>query len=209
MLMARVSLSCATMNPINPGNELNRSWKNLTEEFRNASMMRRQGDLAGSTRILNETLPPMIAAWSRLSSSTEATKREQLNQMFERERERIEDAWLTQQILLRQMRDVLIPSLCLQVAEEVRDVLELQVCEITRQLSNANKVAEKPAEAIPRAVTPITREEEPPRIVSLSAPTVGLSSKRPSFDDLPAIIDELISVDWEVSRGENRVAALV
>jgi|GEM_PF-2461304 len=197
------------MNPINPSNEQNRSWKSLTEEFRNACMMRRQGDSAGSTKILNETLPPMIAAWSQLSPSTEATKREQLNQMFERERERIEDAWLTQQILLRQMRDVLIPSLCLQVAEEVREVMELQVGEITRQLSKANPVPEKPAEAIPRAVSPVTREEEPSRIVSLPTTAVELVGKRPNFDDLPAIIDELIAVDWEESRSENRVAALV
>lgn len=192
-----------SMNSINPSTELNRLWKSLTEEFRRACLLRRQGDSEGAEKILNEELPPMISHWSRLSPSSDVAKRERLNQMFDRERDRIEDAWLTQQMLLRQMRDVLIPSLCLQVAEEVREVMELQVSEITQKLST---ITRGPAEQ-KEIVAP--EGEETSRIVSLPTQSADAKATLPNFDDLPAIIDELISADLDSSMSEHRVAALV
>lgn len=203
--------TCASMNLKNRSTELDSLWKNLTEEFRRACLMRRQGDSEAAGKILNEELPKKISQWSRLSPSTEAMKREQLNQMFERERERIEDAWMTQQILLRQMRDVLIPSLCLQVAEEVREVMELQVGEITRNLATASSAPAPISEAAPtRQIEPEAEEIcLPSRGVSLPMTRGELSGDRPNFADLPAIIDELIDGDLNRTTSENRIAALV
>lgn len=203
--------TCASMNLKNRSTELGGLWKNLTEEFRRACLMRRRGDSEAAGKILNEELPKKISQWSRLSPSTEAMKREQLNQMFERERERIEDAWMTQQILLRQMRDVLIPSLCLQVAEEVREVMELQVGEITRNLATASSTPSPISEAAPtRQVEPEAEEISlPSHGVSLPTTRGGLSGDRPNFADLPAIIDELIDGDLNRTTSENRIAALV
>ena len=208
------------MNSTNPSKEKNRLWKDLTEEFRRACLLRRHGDSEEANKILEEDLPMLISRWSQASASTDATKKEQLNQMFEKERERIDDAWLLQQMMLRQMRDVLIPGLCLQVAEEVRDVMEEQVGEITRKLATLERSEPKPEKApeptpqfdvIPREMQPAAGSTQSNRIVAMPRQTAPAEPppSRPSFDDLPAIIDQIVSGERGYDFRDPRVAALV
>lgn len=194
---------------MNQSSDSNLLWKQLTEEFRQACLLRRQGEGARANTILDEELPPMIAAWSKASPSSEAAKREQLNLMFERERQRIEDAWLMQQMMMRQMRDVLIPSLCLQVAEEVREVVAIQIEELSHKLEEIKNPPEKKAPEIPAVPTIVPEPAAGSRIVTLPVRQPEISRVRPDFEDLPAIIDELINRDLGESTMHQRQAVLI
>ena len=208
------------MNPVNQSAERERLWKKLSGEFRQACLLRRQGKQAESAEILDRLLPETIAAWARVSSLGESERRERLNRLFESEQNRVDDIWLSQQIILQQMREILIPSLCLQVAEEVREVMELQVSELSRKLEelesrqSSTVVPAEQIESPPQAPAPVPApaREESPRLISLPVivPEPPASRRpQPSFDDLPAIIDELINEELESSHSEPTRFALV
>lgn len=192
------------MNPINKNSEARRLWKKITGEFRLACLQRRDGKAAEAADILEKQLPIDIAAWGRVSGLAEPERRRQLNEMFESEQRRVEDMWLSQQIILRQMRDILIPSLCLQVAEEVREVMEFQVEQITQMLTTTARPATEAGRGENLAPTVGGR-----RIVALPQSAPAPEPVLPKFADLPAIIDDLIHRDLQRSGADTRALALV
>lgn len=195
------------MKQNDPTSERKRLWKKIGDDFRQACLDRREGKAAEATEILEKKLPETISAWARVCGLRDGERRERLNELFETERRRVDDIWLSQQIIIRQMRDILIPSLCLQVAEEVREVMELQTEHLSEMLE---KVSRPPVSVPGPAANPVERREPAdPRIVPL--PEVTLTERRalPNFDDLPLIIDELINRDLQSSAMSSRVAALV
>ena len=193
------------MNPTNNISEARRLWKKITDEFRLACLHRRAGKTTETADILDKQLPADIAAWGRVSGRAEPERRRQLNEMFETEQRRVEDMWLSQQIILRQMRDILIPSLCLQVAEEVREIMEYQVEQITRMLANSTSAV---TAAVDRQ-TGRTTAMGGARIVNLPSPTIDSAPALPKFSDLPAIIDDLIKRDLQTNRVDSKALALV
>lgn len=193
---------------MNLNQDRQRLWKRIGDDFRQACLLRREGKADEAADILDKKLPETIAAWSRVSGLRDGERRERLNELFEREQRRVDDIWLSQQIIMRQMRDILIPSLCMQVAEEVREVMEFQAEQLGEMLE---KVSRPPA-PVP-APTPVRAEQLAPtesRIVSL--PKITTTERRasvPSFDDLPLIIDELINNEMGIPSAGSRMAALV
>lgn len=183
----------------------NRLWKRITENFRQACLLRREGKAAEATEILEKRLPEVIAAWSRVSGLREPERRDRLNELFEAEQKRVDDIWLSQQIILRQMRDILIPSLCLQVAEEVREVMELQMEHVTAALASISQAPTRQIAPPANAGLPAATA----KIVKLPQMVAGAGRAIPNFDDLPAIIDELISQDLRASDLGARGFALV
>lgn len=193
------------MSATNFNADRNRLWKRITENFRQACLLRREGKAAEATEILEKRLPEVIAAWSRVSGLREPERRDRLNELFEAEQKRVDDIWLSQQIILRQMRDILIPSLCLQVAEEVREVMELQMEHVTAALASISQAPTRQIAPPANAVLP----DATARIVKLPQMVAGAGRAIPNFDDLPAIIDELISQDLRASDMGARGFALV
>lgn len=166
-------------------------WNQLAETFRQACLYRRQKRRQEATEILEKRLPPLIAHWSRIAPIEEGEKRRRLEEFFATEQRRIEDAWLIQNILLGQMRDVLIPSLCLQVTEEVRDLIDVRMKETmagaletatNRLQENSTRLAEQQSRTMANTLCELT--------------TVPATQSRPeevpAFGDLPAIIDRMI-----------------
>lgn len=182
----------------------NRLWRQIANDFRQACLFRREGKSAEADEILERRLPETIGAWSRVSGLSEPDRRERLSDLFEAEQKRIDDVWLTQQIILRQMQEVLIPSLCLQVAEEVREVMELQ-------MEHVNEALGRLATSSVRTARPAVEREVATRSPMVRLPQVTLAERRalPNFDDLPAIIDELVSQDIRDSAITARAAVLV
>lgn len=193
------------MSATNFNADRNRLWKRIAEDFRQACLLRREGKAAEATEILEKRLPEVIAAWSRVSGLREPERRDRLNELFEAEQKRVDDIWLSQQIILRQMRDILIPSLCLQVAEEVREVMELQMEHVTAALASISQAPTRQIAPPANAVLP----DATARIVKLPQMVAGAGRAIPNFDDLPAIIDELISQDLRASDLGARGFALV
>lgn len=177
--------------------EHHKVWNQLAETFRQACLYRRQKRRQEATEILEKRLPPLIAQWSRIAPIDEREKRRQLEDFFATEQRRIEDAWLIQNMLLGQMRDVLIPSLCLQVTEEVRDLIDVRMKETmvgaletatTRLQENSTRLAEQQSRAMANTLCEMT-----------NVPAAPIRPEDdPAFGDLPAIIDRLI--DEEVAQ---------
>lgn len=202
--MAWLSLNVCRMSAINVDADRIRLWKKIGDDFRQACLLRREGKAAEANEILEKQLPVTISGWARVCGLREVERRDRLNQLFETEQRRIDDIWLSQQIILRQMRDILIPSLCLQVAEEVREVMELQVEQITAALS---RISQQPVRTdVPSASTPPAT-----RGTIVKLPPVMSTERRstPNFEDLPAIIDELITRDLRETALSARAGALV
>jgi hypothetical protein len=193
------------MKSNNSSNDRRRLWMRIGDDFRQACLLRREGKAEEANELLEKKLPQTIAAWARLSGLPEADRRERLNDLFETEQKRVDDIWLSHQIVLRQMRDILIPSLCLQVAEEVREVMDLQTEQLTAALT---KISRAPAAALPASAR--SAEPQPPlRIVPLPVVMPTERKSAPNFDDLPLIIDDLITSSIESSKLDSRIAALV
>lgn len=196
------------MNLNQSSNDRQRLWKRIADDFRQACLLRREGKANEAAEILDKKLPETIAAWSRISGIRDVERRERLNDLFEREQRRVDDIWLSQQIVMRQMRDILIPSLCMQVAEEVREVMEFQAEQLGEMLEKVSRPpAPVPAPTSVRAGQPTPAES---RIVPL--PKITTTERRagvPSFDDLPLIIDELISNETSIASAGLRMVALV
>ena len=192
------------MNVPNASGERIRLWKRIGDDFRQACLLRREGKAEEAATILEKRLPETITAWARVCGLREPERRERLNDLFEQEQKRVDDIWLSQQIILRQMRDILIPSLCLQVAEEVRDVMELQMEQVTSALARLSPPPVSTA-ARPEPVLTTTRGN----IAKLPQVTPAERPSMPNFEDLPAIIDELISRDLRESALNARAVALV
>lgn len=187
---------------MNSSDDRNRLWKRIGDDFRQACLLRREGKGSEATQILEKNLPETIAAWARVCGLREPERRERLNQLFEQEQRRVDDIWLSQQIILRQMRDILIPSLCLQVAEEVRDVMELQMEHVNSVLATLSQ----PPSRVAAAKEPASGGAQ---IVKLPQVMPTERSTQPNFDDLPAIIDELITHDLRGTALHARAGALV
>ncbi len=192
------------MNLNNASQDRIRLWKMIGDDFRQACLLRREGKAEEATTILDKRLPETIAAWARVCGLREPERRTRLSELFEQEQKRVDDIWLSQQIILRQMRDILIPSLCLQVAEEVRDVMELQMEHVNSALARLAPPS-APAVVQPAPVTAGARGT----IVNLPQARPFDRSSTPSFEDLPAIIDELISRDLRETALSTRSRALV
>lgn len=210
--MALTRWACSLLNglPMNQNhssNDRQRLWKRIAEDFRQACLLRREGKASEAAELLDKKLPETIAAWSRVCGLRDGERRERLNDLFELEQRRVDDIWLSQQIIMRQMRDILIPSLCLQVAEEVREVMEFQAEHLGEMLE---EVSRPPAPA----PAPVRVEPKQPagldnRIVKLPAVMPTERRSMPNFDDLPLIIDELISHHAAQPEPSSRVVALV
>lgn len=193
------------MNSNTASDDRNRLWRRIGDDFRQACLLRREGKSEDATAILEKRLPETITAWARVCGLRETDRRERLNQLFEQEQKRVDDIWLSQQIILRQMRDILIPSLCLQVAEEVREVMELQMEQVNTAIANLSSAPGR------RNVSPVAAPAGTPASSMVNLPQVmpAERSSVPNFDDLPAIIDELITRDLRGTALNARASALV
>jgi hypothetical protein len=87
--------------------------------------------------------------------------------MFQMEQRRIDDAWLVQELMAARFNDQIIPALCMQVAQEVRDV-----------------VAEEMATQDRRTLTSVRNSQ---------GASAGRS--RVAFDDIPGVIDLVLAED--------------
>ncbi len=141
-------------------------WDQLVREFRRLCLLRRQKKLMESEAILHSDLPRTIAAWSKSFNAEPSVKKSRLDAMFQAEQRRIEDVWVTQELITARMNEQLIPEICSQVVREVRFA-----------------VADEMAVHNPRVNTPARNE---------ASGTAG-RSKRVAFDDVPGIIDLVLA----------------
>jgi hypothetical protein len=138
-------------------------WRQLVAEYRQACWLRREGREAEANQIVNEKLPVCIANWSNQDGRTAVEKKAALETMFSAEQSNV-DSWLfAHQMLAGKLSSSLLPAIRQQVGEEVREMLSTQ--------------------SHPRTPAKQSRWGE--------GRTGG--SQRVRFDDIPAVIDSLLS----------------
>lgn len=99
------------------------SWSRVVSDFRRVCMARREERSEEAERLLHEDLPRSIAEWSRETPIDEGKKRAQLDQMFQVEQRRVDDAWLLHHLFALRLSDQIVPSICARVTESVREAL--------------------------------------------------------------------------------------
>ena len=84
-------------------NNTKQAWERVVSDFRNVCLLKREGQVEESNRILNEVLPASIAAWSRYDGREGVAKRGHLQAMFEAEQQRVDQAYEVEQRLLSRL----------------------------------------------------------------------------------------------------------
>lgn len=69
-------------------------WNELTQLFREACVLRRQGKHVAAAAILEKQLPEIIRAWAFESRLPAGTAKARLQELFTEEQARVESSWL-------------------------------------------------------------------------------------------------------------------
>jgi hypothetical protein len=103
-------------------------WDKVVGDFRQLCLLRRQKKWIEADMILNSDLPRSIAIWSEVFEGAPASKKAQLDAMFQAEQRRIDDAFLAMDLVASRLKDEIVPSICAQVTEQVRAAVAEQAC---------------------------------------------------------------------------------
>ena len=140
-------------------------WKKLVSDFRRICLLRHQKRRAEAEILLKNGLPGRIAAWSESFDAELEVKRKRLDDMFEAEQRRIEDAFLVQELVAARFNEQFVPLICEQVAQEIHALIDQGIAPQDR------------------------RPNKPSGTVSNGAGAMS----RVTFDDLPGVIDLVLA----------------
>ncbi|MBI1839339.1 MAG: hypothetical protein HYR88_00610 [Verrucomicrobia bacterium] len=187
---------------------MDRIWSQVVSEFRQVCLLKRQGKVEESERLLSGELTRNIALWSQEAPQDATTKRQTLHDMFVAEERRVEDAWQIQQMVLNEMRESVAAQVRAQIREELEAALAAyqppppQPPEPTRASEPSPEMASEDAPIAASSIESSSEAsidlrgaphpmEEPPRELQPPEPlpAISPSQRGPSADDLPAVID--------------------
>ena len=147
-------------------------WKEVVAHFRSLCFFKLQGKSDVSDNILRQLLPKKNAEWSISAAHDADEKRIRLEEMFQTEQRRVDDAFTLHELSAMQWREELIPSISSQISREIRQTISEQFAlQTSRQTTASPEVNFRPA--------------------SVSAPR----KPRIAFDDIPGIIDLIVAED--------------
>lgn len=96
------------------------AWDGVVREFRHVCLLKREGKVAESERVLAQVLPASIALWSQQDPRDNLVKRLQLQAMFEAEQHRLDEAWALQERVFSQLSGTVISELKQRLSDELR-----------------------------------------------------------------------------------------
>jgi hypothetical protein len=117
------------------------SWSRVVSDFRRVCLARREQRGEEADRLLREDLPRSITEWSRETRMDEAKKRTQLDQMFQAEQRRVDDAWVLHNLLTLRLTDEIVPSIVARVTESVREAISSGAATAGRGVRHAVRLA--------------------------------------------------------------------
>jgi hypothetical protein len=204
------------------GSDAAEAWKEVVTQFRSFCFSRRQGKVADSGAIIQERLPRQISVWSKSSRENLPKKRAQLQQMFRDEQRRVEDACSFQELASSHFQESLLPFLRNTINQEVKhaldeqlpgrpgdkprpqasmgeeiqramaEELEIQSTRLAAQNAALEAMQKTVADIAEKALTAPSAAPSEGAPFQPSTPSPALQARIP-FDDIPAIIDQLIS----------------
>jgi hypothetical protein len=162
--------------------EPDRLWEQITVDFREACLLRREGKSDEANYILEQDLPQAIAEWSKAFPEKAEAKRSRLLAMFAEEQKRVESAVAVERIVSQKLSTNLVPALCAGVAREVRGVVSDEIAALRSAMAEAALVG-----ALPRPG--------------------GGQRPRVKFDDVPGVIDTVL-IEQTADSGARPVPSL-
>ena len=157
-------------------------WEKVVSGFRRVCMLRYQGRFQDSETILEVELPKKIADWSQKSRKHQVEKKAELENMFKSEQKKVKDAWAINECLLTQFNEEVIPTICQQVAQEVKSAVSAQFKQLKHSIPDEESYSDSNS-----------IESNPPR-------------NRILFDDIPSVIDRVID-EQKNDDESNRIMA--
>lgn len=152
-------------------------WEEVVGLFRRMCFLKRQGKAAASDSILKHRLPEKIAAWSQTTGRDAASKKAQLDGMFQVEQRRVEDAFTLHEMAAMHWQEELLPALASTLTRELKQVVQEQFAQQSAQ-------TEKTASYPPSVYRP-----------------------RVAFDDIPAVIDLIVAEEQREIMAKSHLAA--
>ncbi|HAM70374.1 MAG TPA: hypothetical protein DCM86_01875 [Verrucomicrobiales bacterium] len=162
-------------------NDANAAWARVVSDFRSVCLLKKEGQLEESSRILNEVLPSSIAAWSQHDPRDGGAKRQHLQAMFAAEQQRVDQAWEVEQRLLSRLSTTVFSEWKEQMQKELRAQLNEWLASEGRSLSSPDPVRTVAAPAAvvepppwrrdkPAAATPPTGVPDPAVVEASTLP---------------------------------------
>ena len=155
-------------------NHFDSRWEKVVRDFRQLCLLRRQERIEESEAVMRQQLPTSIAEWSRNDAAEPDAKRARLDSMFQQEQRRMDDLWVMNELLSARLREEFLPVVCSSVCETVG--VELRRAGVGRDSGDASARWE-------------------PRSAAAPAPL-----RRVAFDDIPSVIDHLLSTGFSSPR---------
>ena len=170
--------------------ELDQNWEAIQKEFQNVCILRREGRDDEAMRHMEQKLSPLLADWTRENHEEGFQKRQRLEDMFEKEINRVEDAWLTQSLLNERL---LQPFL-----KDLRSMLAAVQDGVSGKLSEMNQFTQTAAQSptivdFEAALEPLRKE-----ICELKTELAQRQVKAESsdlIDQFKALLDERDEID--------------
>ncbi len=160
-------------------------WQRIVQDYRQLCALQRQARAEESDRLLRDELPARILAWAEQDPSDGTAKARRLDQMFQREHQRLADAWMLEELLEQRLRSQVMPALTARIDAEVRRAMQAPAA--SRPELHISEPAPRPAPTVIPLAESCTR---PARV---------------SVGDIPSIIDLILH--QERQSGARHLAA--
>lgn len=167
--------------------------------------------------ILNSDLPRSIASWSEVFDGEPIAKKSRLDAMFQNEQRRIDDAWFTMELIASRLKEEIVPAICAQVTEQVREAVlnevrgsiadelrsqkEEQKAKAAREYTEENLITDVveqvrstvAREASAAVLEDVARDRKDSPAPRKPASVAAKTSARLACDDIPGVIDFVLA----------------
>lgn len=155
-------------------------WEEIKGQFRIACILRKEDKIDEAVEVINSVLPPLLSQWTQANTKSSVQKRKLVEQMFHKEMERVEDAWITYELVSKRLESQLTKAL----SDEIKEVKK-HIFKILSEIDIVRNQA--PVSSKPRYLRAISRGAS-----FFKGRRAKRRAERLSFDDIPGIIDALL-----------------
>ena len=100
-------------------------WEEIKGQFRTACILRKEDKLDEAVKVINLVLPPLLSQWTQANPKSPEQKRKLIEQMFHQEMERVENAWITYELVATRLESHLTKALSAEIKELKKHIFKI------------------------------------------------------------------------------------
>ncbi len=100
-------------------------WEEIKGQFRTACILRKEDKLDEAVKVINLVLPPLLSQWTQANPKASEQKRKLIEQMFHQEMERVENAWITYELVATRLESHLKKALSAEIKELKKHIFKI------------------------------------------------------------------------------------